>query len=1477
VVFNDRGHREELRLQGPHLPNGRWTLTSSSDSSDTDGSDGTDDEDDSMADPGTDRDDDGDADAGDAGEDGDHAADDDGAGYWSDTSLVLEGSDLQTARERLLSLFRCELREVTPDLGSRQVGARVGSLRKALNKGGWSDVQQQARAVLTEERQHKWATFEFQLTLVLALATRTAKEHAAAGCDPAGIVQCPGSMEARHSREQFKRVSRNMLKGLFVVQGARSQGSRSAPRAQRTDLRVLSWNTSGIGGGVYQELMAWLELSDHQAFQLVILQATHWQQISDYTSGGWQCVHSSGYVEGAQPDRSSGLLIMLAKTHFCDIATLQMLLAPQFAYTKNRGTADALLRVHAHFAEISRMLKENVINRFQKQQGQDMMPIERASDGLLFGLPGLLTTNKLQEDGGVTKINGQVRGLQRGQQELKILDTFPKDHGAGNDPAAPHIVSKECEGAKHPLKIPEINQLPKVCHGEVTPQERSYATSLLDAICGLCATNMATDSKAICRVLVELLNGIYEFAKRGIDKPAHLTWNQAGPLVGMPAYDPNGADDEEDEVQGTLITTISSISSELNLFQEHLQAQLDRPVAAITQQLRTMQAKLQHKQLHCPDVTTAPGTLEFLHELLVSLRRSFSVRPMRHRLVLEDHMPASVPCPTCSRMFPTLNAMRVHSKLQHGILPEHTRQPTAFDATRHSVNGMPECRLCRRRFFRWQQLQKHIEQGSCAALGGESLTRHPLDETEQMRMQQTASATPPVDVANTSTVETMPEESLPLVRRPSFLNAQHRWEQWALDPAARAQLMSYCVLCNMWLASSKHVKQHFNRIHASDLGDLPLRANRLCLTFKSKLTRGRNCLFCHSKVGAPTRHSQQCTVLFQLTVAHLVAQEQEAEIFKHFFPSGAPPPVTAPPPAGRQAAYLPQPPFQLSGHVRLISKVVLQQADALQLLQQDRGLMMFLKQDSRSVLPSMLAMAREWRQKKEQGDPALVSPLRTVLLAGLLKELLQRLQAISATAEGRKSAQAAGWMTEGGDWSYMRWCPKAKRLLTDSSKPALQHTEAVRLLNMLYSNTKGDIVLNFHSTTGMQRLEDQGATTAAFKLEISLRGQDATEVHQALVKFINNSSTGLDGPQPQLMRLMQPHPAPLFRLANPGNQCYMNAVVYSLWLIARRTGVALQLSQVLGANAAGHYSVRQLFSFHLLGWLQPERQHDVTEFISHLLPKLVARDAAGGVELRQQQPEGLYRRFESSLTHCVILPAMHKHNRSLQALLNFWHTQDVMHALVQPHPWVLLQLPRFRWIRGSTQKCRRTYGLAHRLQVPVYQNQVDLAVQWVPYDIACIIQHHGPRSDQGHYTVIQLSSSAAGDAVEPWLLDDAKDPTSLDDAMCAHVSRNMYVVVLTNASTALSRSIDLTMPQPIYIPVNDLPRQEMDWHAAQLFLLEYQLRQIAADMARLNQIYTDLKHRVKMVEYKLDRLLHPRGHNKLSESLQVVFFDELDE
>ena len=437
-------------------------------------------------------------------------------------------------------------------------------------------------------------------------------------------------------------------------------------------------------------------------------------------------------------------------------------------------------------------------------------------------------------------------------------------------------------------------------------------------------------------------------------------------------------------------------------------------------------------------------------------------------------------------------------------------------------------------------------------------------------------------------------------------------------------------------------------------------------------------------------------------------ENMEAGIFRHCFPSGAVPAPPASPSTtaaaapggtlavkpqsgGRQpkrqrpawtlrtphmgpASHHQPPQANQSDQVRLLSKIVLQQADALQLLQQDRGLMMFLKQDSRSILPSMMSMAREWRQKKDQGDPALVSPLRTVLLAGLLKELLQRLQAISATAEGRESARAAGWMTEGGDWNYMKWCTKnqapssgchqASTAACGGRAPA-QHAvrqherrHCLELSQHPGHPTAGGPRSHFGgvqagdqppgprgdgSSQQCLRWPDRHVTAAG---EAGSRTVAAATSADDIRQLRETGASPAAGPGPSSPTAVdvprsQPMHPPAFRLLNPGNLCYLNAVAYSFWMIVRSVGPLLRLPQALRENTAGSFKARQLFAYHLLGWHRPEQQHDVAELIQYLLPKLAASSVAGGVELRQLQPAGLYRQLAGFPTHPVCSPSCH--------------------------------------------------------------------------------------------------------------------------------------------------------------------------------------------------------------------------------------------
>ena len=173
--------------------------------------------------------------------------------------------------------------------------------------------------------------------------------------------------------------------------------------------------------------------------------------------------------------------------------------------------------------------------------------------------------------------------------------------------------------------------------------------------------------------------------------------------------------------------------------------------------------------------------------------------------------------------------------------------------------------------------------------------------------------------------------------------------------------------------------------------------------------------------------------MFMHTTRSMAEDNPEAEIFRHCFPSRTPPPLEpgssttsqtptvlgTPPqrqkrqrpdyqrqnPRGSQfATYHHQPQFsspfsnpqeRQQQQLLAMSKLLLQHEDRINNLNLDRGMVLFLKEDARSILPSMMKATKERNARKDQGDDRLTSPLRTVLLANMIKELQQRMQTIS--------------------------------------------------------------------------------------------------------------------------------------------------------------------------------------------------------------------------------------------------------------------------------------------------------------------------------------------------------------------------------------------------------------------------------------------------------------------------------------------------
>ena len=98
-------------------------------------------------------------------------------------------------------------------------------------------------------------------------------------------------------------------------------------------------------------------------------------------------------------------------------------------------------------------------------------------------------------------------------------------------------------------------------------------------------------------------------------------------------------------------------------------------------------------------------------------------------------------------------------------------------------------------------------------------------------------------------------------------------------------------------------------------------------------------------------------------------------------------------------------------HLRLMSRVILQQEEVIAHLRQEKCFVMFMKHEQEGILRPLMMVAKEWNDKKNKSPELLDSPLRTLMLQSMLQELLNRVQKEAATEEGRATLMKRGWLT----------------------------------------------------------------------------------------------------------------------------------------------------------------------------------------------------------------------------------------------------------------------------------------------------------------------------------------------------------------------------------------------------------------------------------------------------------------------------------
>ena len=665
---------------------------------------------------------------------------------------------------------------------------------------------------------------------------------------------------------------------------------------------------------------------------------------------------------------STKALACTLKQRLLDILLPAMASLPQFAYIKQRGTMDALLRVHMHFSTVTAMLKENVVDRFQKKLGKKAarclgamslsLDLSKAFDGVdraeVYRTMGEYRVpteviNAVQQlhlhtqykyhvgqnhHGATCTTNGVKQGCKIAPYlwcflTLKFMGILKQHRDEtwlqaaltifADDVWSSWILKSTADFLKAKRDIELILSILEDlcltinfkktaillvlegCEAAKVLREHTTTRAGQQLLCLRvrgrdCTLPIKTSHEYLGSIVsylgrqnlnldhrVQAGNGRYQALRRTLNGRHVLTahnrvrlWRacvQTSQHYSLAAVGitRKGLDRLTKAATRQLRAALKQPAHVSHLTNQQIwqQAGISPPIQQLVKTLTDFLTRRRARATASPEITTAPLVLQYAEELLIQLQSLAKISSEIPDQPVEASL-RDVSCPVCGEKFASLNGMRIHCQLAHHRLPEHPKCPTIFDAAAHSVGGLPECKLCHRRFFRYQQLVKHINTGACEKLGGESFIRKPLEQEEAAVLQMvTATA---CAIENPDTASPPPECELPLVRRPTFRAQVHRWASWPLQPGARADLLERCVLCYMWLASSKHIKQHMNTVHREELGDIPQKALNLCKAFKSQLTRGRSCVFCKSTVGAPGRHSTQCTALYQASMAALYVQ-----------------------------------------------------------------------------------------------------------------------------------------------------------------------------------------------------------------------------------------------------------------------------------------------------------------------------------------------------------------------------------------------------------------------------------------------------------------------------------------------------------------------------------------------------------------------------------------------------------------------------
>ncbi|CAE7307318.1 unnamed protein product [Symbiodinium sp. CCMP2592] len=402
-----------------------------------------------------------------------------------------------------------------------------------------------------------------------------------------------------------------------------------------------------------------------------------------------------------------------------------------------------------------------------------------------------------------------------------------------------------------------------------------------------------------------------------------------------------------------------------------------------------------------------------------------------------------------------------------------------------------------------------------------------------------------------------------------------------------------------------------------------------------------------------------------------------------------------------------------------------------------------------SVLPFMTQVAKKWRELMDQNK--VQSSLRETMLRELIHELKGRIQGFTAAAmvEMQKQAHEMEWVDSQGNWNYMKWDPEMQK------EVLIPRVESRSVDDSLLQDV-GEIERLINGTTirhfGSVRPLSQNYTTqwVQFVLEIELR-QDGDSLWRLFNSLINCAV--LSEPHSLTSLVLYRIDLLAISLANPTSKtCYMNSALNALLFVIHSLGSICEadLGQLRHAYQALLERAAPLDISRLLTWIMfispwdaPFQQHDVGEFIQHVVMRIRSPLLRGTWQARQAF-DNQCRIVDSGPATAPVLLPLSGASMTLQSCIDQWSAQDdsaIQHAFTADTTAVLFQLMRFNavgtWRRKRTVKDSTRVGdILTTILLPVYADNLLPTVHLKSFEVVASIVHYGALADSGHYRCV---------------------------------------------------------------------------------------------------------------------------------------------